>query len=443
MNFLVIDGNSILNRAFYGIKVLTTKDGRFTNAIYGFMNIFLRLKDECRPQAVAVAFDVKQPTFRHEMYGGYKATRKGMPEELAQQMPVLKELLEAMGVPIVEKPGYEADDILGTLARHSGDAVCTIATGDRDSLQLVSDSVNVLLAATKMGRPVTDRYTPEAVREKYGVEPIKLIDIKALMGDSSDNIPGVAGIGEKTAGDLIARFGSIEYIYDNIDTIDIKPGVRDKLKKDRDMAFLSKKLGTINCDIPIDNNPQSYILKAPDIFKVTRMLADLEMFKLIDRLGLEISNTASEPQKEEKPVPVCAEDDFGQLMTRLKSDGESYFLWDGEKCRFDLGEKVLVCDCENENFYPFFIKLLEDKNIKKYTADIKSLYSFAQGCSAQCRNMCGDLELEGYVLNPSASSYDALRLAGEYSAAVPVENGDENDCAAASLRRLFAAMDKK
>ena len=409
MNFLVIDGNSILNRAFYGIKVLTTKDGRFTNAIYGFMNIFLRLKDECQPQAVAVAFDVKQPTFRHEMYGGYKATRKGMPDELAQQMPVLKELLEAMGVPIVEKPGYEADDILGTLARHSGDAVCTIATGDRDSLQLVSDSVNVLLAATKMGRPVTDRYTPEAVREKYGVEPEKLIDIKALMGDSSDNIPGV----------------------------------RDKLKKDRDMAFLSKKLGTINCDIPIDNNPQSYILKAPDNFKVTRMLADLEMFKLIDRLGLEISNTASEPQKEEKPVPVCAEDDFGQLMTRLKSDGESYFLWDGEKCRFDLGDKVLVCDCENENFYPFFIKLLENKNIKKYTADIKSLYSFAQGCSAQCRNMCGDLELEGYVLNPSASSYDALRLAGEYSAAVPVENGDENDCAAASLRRLFAAMDKK
>ncbi len=443
MNFLVIDGNSILNRAFYGIKVLTTKDGRFTNAIYGFMNIFLRLKDECQPQAVAVAFDVKQPTFRHEMYGGYKATRKGMPDELAQQMPVLKELLEAMGVPIVEKPGYEADDILGTLSRHSGDAVCTIATGDRDSLQLVSDSVNVLLAATKMGRPVTDRYTPEAVREKYGVEPIKLIDIKALMGDSSDNIPGVAGIGEKTAGDLIARFGSIEYIYDNIDTIDIKPGVRDKLKKDRDMAFLSKKLGTINCDIPIDNNPQSYILRVPDNFKVTRMLADLEMFKLIDRLGLEISNTASEPQKEEKPVPVCAEDDFGQLMTRLKSDGESYFLWDGEKCRFDLGDKVLVCDCENENFYPFFIKLLEDKNIKKYTADIKSLYSFAQGCSAQCRNMCGDLELEGYVLNPSASSYDALRLAGEYSAAVPVENGDENDCAAASLRRLFAAMDKK
>lgn len=240
MNFLVIDGNSILNRAFYGIKVLTTKDGRFTNAIYGFMNIFLRLKDECRPEAVAVAFDVKQPTFRHEMYGGYKATRKGMPDELAQQLPVLKELLEAMGVPIVEKPGYEADDILGTLARHSGSVACTIATGDRDSLQLVSESVNVLLAATKMGRPVTDRYTPEAVREKYGVEPEKLIDIKALMGDSSDNIPGVAGIGEKTAGDLIARFGSIEYIYDNIDTIDIKPGVRDKLKKDRDMAFLSK-----------------------------------------------------------------------------------------------------------------------------------------------------------------------------------------------------------
>lgn len=443
MNFLVIDGNSILNRAFYGIKVLTTKDGRFTNAIYGFMNIFMRLKDECQPQAVAVAFDVKHPTFRHEMYGGYKANRKGMPEELAQQLPVLKELLTALGVAIVEKPGFEADDILGTLAAHSGSAVCTIATGDRDSLQLVSDSVNVLLASTKMGKPATDRYTPQAVKDKYGVEPIKLIDIKALMGDSSDNIPGVAGIGEKTAGDLISRFGSIEYIYDNIDTIDIRAGVRDKLIKDKDMAFLSKKLGTINCDIPIDSNPESYLLGTPDNFKVTKLLADLEMFKLIDRLGLEIANTASSPEEEAKPVPVCAEDNLDELMTRLKSDGESYFLWDGEKCRFDLSDKVIVADCSNDGLYPFFIKMLEDKSIKKYTADIKNLYSFAEKCSASCKNMCGDLELEGYVLNPSASSYDALRLAGEYSAAVPAESGDEADCAAASLRKLFSAMDKK
>ena len=443
MNFLVIDGNSILNRAFYGIKVLTTKDGRFTNAIYGFLNIYLRLKEECSPQAVAVAFDVKQPTFRHEMYGGYKATRKGMPEELAQQLLVLKELLGAMGVPVVEKPGFEADDILGTLAKHSGSSVCTIATGDRDSLQLVSDSVNVLLASTKMGKPATDRYTPEAVREKYGVDPENLIDIKALMGDSSDNIPGVAGIGEKTAGDLIARFGTIENIYDNIDTLDIRPAVKDKLIRDKDMAFLSKKLGTINCDIPIDSDPESYLLRQPDNFKVTRMLADLEMFKLIDRLGLEIINTALTEEHEEKPLPVCVESDLSELMTRIKSDGEAWFLWDGEKCRFNLGDKVVVTDCAADGFYPFFIKLLEDKNIKKFTADIKSLYSLAEKCSAQCRNMCGDLELEGYVLNPSAPAYDAMRLAGEYSSVVPSESSDEADSAAASLRKLFDAMNRK
>ncbi len=443
MNFLVIDGNSILNRAFYGIKILTTKDGRFTNAIYGFMNIYLRLKEECSPDAVAVAFDVKAPTFRHEMYDGYKATRKGMPAELAQQLPVIKELLTALGVSVVEKPGYEADDILGTLAKHSGDDVCTIATGDRDSLQLVSDSVNVLLASTKMGRAVTERYTPAAVFEKYGVEPEKLIDIKALMGDASDNIPGVSGIGEKTAGSLVSSFGTIEEIYEKIDEIDVRPAVREKLKADRDMAFLSKKLGTINCDIPIEKNTSEYILKKPDNFKVTKMLADLEMFKLIDRLGLEISDAAHAEQEEVKAVAVCEETDLSLLMSRIKSDGECYFLWDEEKCWFDFSDKVVFVSCEKEDFYPFFIKLLEDKKIKKYTSDIKKLYSFAAACSSRAESLCGDVQLAGYVLNPSSNSYDVLRLAGEYGAVVPVEGEYEGAKPAACLRRLFAVMNEK
>lgn len=442
MNFLVIDGNSILNRAFYGIKILTTKDGRFTNAIYGFLNIFLRLKEECAPDAVAVAFDVKAPTFRHEMYGGYKATRKGMPPELAQQLPVLKELLTAMGISVVEKPGYEADDILGTLAKHSGEAVCTIATGDRDSLQLVSDSVNVLLASTKMGKPVTERYTSAAVFEKYGVEPEKLIDIKALMGDSSDNIPGVAGIGEKTAGDLVSRFGTVEEIYENIETLDIRPAVRDKLIKDRDMAFLSKKLGTINCDIPIDNDPKDYLLKKCDNFNVTKILADLEMFKIIDRLGLEISDAAQTQSEEAKPVPVCEETDLSLLMTRIKSDGECWFIWDGEKCWFDFSDRVVFVRCENEEFYPFFMRMLSDKKIKKYTSGIKKLYSFAADCGFEAENLCKDAELQGYVLNPSSNSYDVLRLAGEYGAVVPIE-GDSGGAPAACLRKLFSVMDKK
>lgn len=232
MKLLVIDGNSILNRAFYGIKLLTTKDGHFTNGIYGFLNIYLRLKELCAPDAVAVAFDLRAPTFRHQMYGGYKAQRKGMPPELAEQLPILKELLSALGLAVVECEGYEADDILGTLSAQCGESdLCYLATGDRDSLQLVGERVHVLLAATKMGKPVTTEYDEAAIRAEYGVEPRQLIEIKALMGDSSDNIPGVAGIGQKTAMDLIQRFHSLDEIYENLETIDIKPGVRAKLQK--------------------------------------------------------------------------------------------------------------------------------------------------------------------------------------------------------------------
>ena len=247
MRLLVIDGNSIVNRAFYGIKLLTTKDGQFTNGIYGFMNILIRLRQDCDPDRVAVAFDVHAPTFRHKMYDDYKAGRKGMPDELRSQMPILKQLLTLLGYTIVEKEGYEADDILGTLsAQCKGDDKCFVATGDRDSLQLVSDNTSGLLAATKMGKAVTVVYDKEKIKEEYGVEPKGMIEIKALMGDSSDNIPGVAGIGQKTAGDLISRFGSIDYIYKHIDEIDIKKGVHDKLVADKDNAFLSRTLGTIN-----------------------------------------------------------------------------------------------------------------------------------------------------------------------------------------------------
>ena len=251
MKLLALDGNSILNRAFYGIKLLTTKDGkRFTNGIFGFLNILLKLKEEVSPDAVAIAFDVKAPTFRHEMYSGYKANRKGMPPELAQQMAPLKELLSAMGYTILEAPGWEADDILGTLASACGnDDFCYIATGDRDSLQLVRENVNVLLASTKMGRAQSVCYDTAKITEDYLVStPELLIDIKALMGDSSDCIPGVAGIGEKTAKDLISRFGSIDSIYENIETIDIKKGVHDKLVADREMAYLSRELGTIRTE---------------------------------------------------------------------------------------------------------------------------------------------------------------------------------------------------
>lgn len=225
MKLLVIDGNSIANRAFYGIKLLTTKNGEYTNAIYGFLSIVNKIKSELEPDGIAVAFDVHAPTFRHKAYAGYKAGRKAMPEELSSQMPILKELLSYLGCTVVSLEGYEADDILGTLAKKceaTGD-ICYIATGDRDSLQLVSDATTVRLATTKFGKSTVTLYDTEMIKETYGVTPPQLIDIKAIQGDASDKIPGAAGIGEKGAKELISKFGSVEYIYSHIDEIDIKP----------------------------------------------------------------------------------------------------------------------------------------------------------------------------------------------------------------------------
>ena len=234
MKLLVLDGNSLVNRAFYGIKILTTKDNRPTNAIYGFLNILLNLLRENQPDEVAIAWDLKAPTFRHKMYDGYKATRHGMPDDLAQQMPVLKELLAELGFVMVSREGWEADDLLGTLsaaAATRGDE-CLLATGDRDSLQLVNEHVTVLLASTRGGRSETVPMDPEAIREKYGLEnPRQLIEVKSLMGDTSDNIPGVPGVGEKTALALVQAFGSLDEVYAHLDDPRIKPGVRKSSPK--------------------------------------------------------------------------------------------------------------------------------------------------------------------------------------------------------------------
>ena len=254
MKLLVLDGNSIINRAFYGIKLLSTKSGIYTNAVYGFLNILLKLKEISQPDAIGVAFDVHAPTFRHKKYDEYKAGRHAMPDELRMQMPILKDILKSLGIKTVECEGWEADDILGTLAQacRSAGNECFIATGDRDSLQLAHGGVKVLLAHTKSGRPVTDIYDENTVMEEYGVTPAELIQVKALQGDSSDNIPGVAGVGAKTALDLIQRFHNIDYIYENLDEIDIKKGVREKLARDKDKAYLSLDLGTIRTNAPVD-----------------------------------------------------------------------------------------------------------------------------------------------------------------------------------------------
>ncbi len=446
MKLLVLDGNSILNRAFYGIKLLTTKDGRFTNGIYGFINILLKLLEETAPDGVAVAFDVKAPTFRHEMYSGYKANRKGMPDELAQQMPVLKELLAAMGYRIVEKAGWEADDILGTLAANCTAAdSCFIATGDRDSLQLVRENVNVLLASTKMGQTHTTRYTVERVKEEYLVEPEKLIDIKALMGDSSDCIPGVAGIGQKTASDLVSRFGGLDEIYEKLDTLDIKKGVHDKLAADKDNAYLSRTLGTIKTDAPVDTDLKNYIPAPVDAYKVTKILSDLEMFKIIERLNLK----AVPAEKKEQNVPqvnstLFEQDDTLWLLNHLRKVQSAYFIFDSGDFYFALPNGVGRVTPENERYAEFCDNFLFDKKICKYTYNVKALYSFGCRANLPVNGICGDAMLSAYVLNPSSGNYELERIVDEYIGVEATANAENPTAAyAALLPQLFGILKEK
>lgn len=416
MKILALDGNSIINRAFYGIKLLTTKDGRFTNGIYGFLNILLRLLEDERPDGVAVAFDLRAPTFRHRMYDEYKAGRKGMPDELAEQMPVLKEILTAMGCHCIEMEGYEADDILGTLAAASSGSAhtCVISTGDRDSLQLVSDRVRVLLAATKMGRPEITDYTPEKIAEKYGVTPAQLIDVKALMGDSSDNIPGVAGIGEKTATDLIGRFHDLDYIYQNIDTLDVKEGVRAKLRAGKESAYLSRKLGTICCDVPIPKNLADYAQAPRDEQKLAQMFADLEFRKLMEKMGL--TGAAAQAGSAAQPGAVWSAAQAEEIFAAAKKTGRLDILPGADGFSLDIGAGRLAGRVNTDGLEAIGVlkELLEDGAVAKRLPDAKSFYHWCEQRGIALTGVAFDSGIAGYLLNPSASQYDAQSLAAEY-----------------------------
>ena len=420
MKLLVIDGNSIVNRAFFGIKLLTTKDGRFTNAIFGFLNILLKLKEAADPDAVAFAFDLKAPTFRHEMYDEYKAGRKGMPPELAGQMPVLKDLLVKLGYTIVEKEGYEADDILGTLSAAIGpDDHCYVATGDRDSLQLVRDNVSVLLASTKMGRAQTVEYTPELIKEEYLVTPKELIEVKALQGDSSDNIPGVTGIGPKTAQEWISKYHSIDYIYDHIEELGFTPKKKENLINDKENAYLSRKLGTIVLDAPIDTDLSHYVPTEGDPEAAARLLASLEMFKMIDKFGLREAAVNAAPEEEEgsKEVLACKTvSAFKDIAKDLGDPVTFYAHWDGT----DLKELCLMADgvpvyLPEGSDFEGFDTFLQDRSIAKYTSDSKPLFAYAKTRGFRVENLQFDASLAGYILNPGAKTYDPVRLYEEYN----------------------------
>lgn len=328
MKLLAVDSNSILNRAYYGVKPLTTREGLFTNGIYGFLNILFKMCEETQPDAVACCFDLRAPTFRHKLYDGYKAQRKGMPPELAQQLDPLKEVLTLLGCHIVTKEGYEADDLLGTLSalcRQNGDS-CVIATGDRDSFQLVDELVTVRLAYTRAGQSGSEVIDVNAIREKYGVAPCQLIEVKALMGDTSDNIPGVAGVGEKTALALIAQFGSLDGVYAHIDDPAIKNAVREKLLRDRETAYLSRQLAEIDCAVPLDITLDELRAAPRQDGALYALLNRLELRSVITRLGLQPGEDAQSPaaQKDAPPpaLPVTC-NDAAALHALLQSDA----LW--------------------------------------------------------------------------------------------------------------------
>lgn len=435
MKLLVVDGNSILNRAFYGIRLLTTKDGQFTNAIYGFLTMLLKIQEDVTPDAVAIAFDLKAPTFRHKAYNGYKSNRKGMPEELHQQLQPLKDLLTLLGYTIITKEGYEADDILGTLShtcKVNGDE-CVLATGDRDSLQLINDKVTVRLASTKGGKANAILYDEKKIMEDYGVTPRQLIEIKAIQGDSSDCIPGVPGIGPKGAGDLIQRFNNLDYIYENLDTIDIKDGMRKKLRENKNSAYMSRMLGEIKLDIPIDTDINHYLVNCTQPDEAVRMMAKLELFSLIDKFKLKEVESAEETPKEKKKYSLNEKNTIDLL-------GKELYIYSNSKSKGDIDYLYIIE--ENEIIKTTDVDTVLKSENKKYVYSSKELFAYANKTGFEIKNLVFDVTLASYLLNPNSSSYDIDKLNGEYEVET-YDGEDEFLCNIAPMIDLCNILEKK
>ncbi len=427
MKLMILDGNSVINRAFYGVRPLTTRDGLFTNAIFGFLNILERVRAEESPEALCVAFDLHGPTFRHLKYDGYKATRHAMPEELAMQMPVMKQVLAAMNIPIYECQGWEADDVIGTVALRcaEGGWDCVILTGDRDSLQLVNDRVTVKLVRTKGGQTAAVDYTPQVFRAEYGMEPCRLIDLKALMGDSSDNIPGVAGVGPKTAAELLHRFGTLDGVYENLSPQNMKGKLFEKLQSGREMAYLSYDLATIRCNAPIENfSPERNLIREPKRRALYELFTRLEFQRLIDRYGLRGAafETAEAPETEPalcgectvlaveepaqaepifagKAVSLAVSDDLQAVAATLLDEGDVMYLLSRER----LGEA-----------YVSLLRRLFDKKTPKIVHDCKPLMRRLLQMGIDADGFVFDTAVAAYLLDATRGKYELEQLTSDY-----------------------------
>lgn len=416
MGFLVIDGNSILNRAFYGIRVLTNSRGVATNAVTGFMNTLLMLEKDVQPDMIAVAFDLKAPTFRHKMYDGYKANRKGMPEDLAQQLPYMKKIIKAMGIAIIEQEGYEADDIIGTISAACADKKipCTVSTGDRDSFQLVNDYVTVRLAKTKGDI----YYTPGVIEDEYGVTPKQMIEVKALMGDTSDNIPGVRGIGEKTALSLIKEFASVDGLYENINSTLITDGLRNKLINGKESCYMSRKLAEICLTAPIDTELSHYIPGERDDERLAKLLSELEMYKMLQKLQLQPTSAPADSKA------AGTGNRKNQASAMPKGD---IIITDSSKIY--AGGIGIMNELSGDE-----LRAYANSGSTKYTFDIKETLSVSG--LEKLENNKFDTTLAAYLADPDSNDYSMSRLCTQYG--VPEGNSiQEKSITVAALNDIL------
>ena len=441
MNLMILDGNSIVNRAFYGVRQLTAPDGTPTNAVYGFLAILQRILEEQKPDALCVSFDLKAPTFRHKAYEGYKAQRKGMPEELALQMPILKEVLDAMGIRRYELEGYEADDILGTASRICEERgwCCTVVTGDKDSLQLVSEKTTVCNVKTRMGQTEVIMYTPERFFEEYGFEPKRMVDLKALMGDSSDNIPGVPGVGEKTAMDLVQRYGTIEEIYKDISALDIKEGVRKKLAAGEESARKSFWLATILRDVPLDFKPEENLWDhnyQPGLYELFKRLG---FHKFIEKWGLQPAE-GGESREQSAAMSKIDVDESGmeELLAAVRgAELVSVIAADGLDCLEICDGKRVYTAAWNRCGDPFnqLLKLLFSPETKKVSHNVKNLMGLLLKEGLGTEGFVFDTALAAYLLEATENDYSLDRISVRYA-------GAELEGAEAAFQ-LYGPLDQK
>ena len=421
MKLVILDGNSIVNRAFYGIRQLSAPDGTPTNGVYGFLAILRKLIDAEKPDSLCVAFDLKAPTFRHKRYDGYKAQRKGMPEELAVQIPILKEVLDEMGILRLELEGYEADDLLGTVGKRceASGWDCRIVTGDKDSFQLISDATHVCHVKSRMGQTETKEYTPELFREEYGFEPVRIIDLKALMGDSSDNIPGVAGVGEKTAMDLVQRYGTLQNIYEKLDELDIKENVRKKLREGRESAELSYELATICTAVPIKFEPADALWHDNYKSGLYGLFKKLGFNKFIEKWGIEASQDTSgaaeisHMHRSDAPTydELCKAVKTAELIAVTAGENlDSLEICDG-KTVYTAHWSALGDD------YDKLLRLVFSDGVKKVSHNVKELMSRLLAEGLPLDGFVYDTALAAYLLDATESDYDLHRVSMRYCGA--------------------------